>query len=77
MDCLNCKSEYELTHEPLTVKLENGIIVIDDVPTKVCEKCGESVYSNDVAKQIEKIINEAKNTFKEIKLVQYSETNVA
>lgn len=76
MHCFYCKGEYELAYEPFTAKLENGIVVINDVPTKVCEKCGQSVYSNDVAKQIEKIINKIRNEVKEVALVQYSE-NVA
>lgn len=77
MHCFCCKGEYELALEPFTAKLKNGIVVINDVPTKVCEKCGESIYSNDVAKQLERLIKEVRNKFEEITLVQYSETNVA
>ena len=40
-----------------------------------CNQCGEVSYRNDVALQLEKIINETKNTLTEIAVVRYS--NVA
>jgi YgiT-type zinc finger domain-containing protein len=59
------------------VELEKCIIVIKNVPTDVCEKCGQKSYTDNVAKQIEKIINSTRNAITEVAVVNYSENLVA
>ena len=38
-----------------------------------CNQCGEFSYRNDVALQLEKIINKTKSTLTEIAVVRYSD----
>ena len=35
-------------------------IIIKNVPSQVCTQCGDVSYSNDVAKQLEKLVNEVR-----------------
>jgi len=77
MDCFYCKGKLEQEFLAFTAELERGIVVIKDVPTDVCEKCGQSFYSNEVMAQIEGITNKLKNAFTEIAVVKYAESIVA
>jgi len=38
----------------------NELIVIEEVPVKVCNECGEKYYSAEVSKEMEKIAIEGK-----------------
>ena len=42
------------------------IVIIKNVPSLVCEQCGEVSYSDEVAQELEKIINKIKQKWKEI-----------
>ena len=55
------------------VELDNCIIIIKNVPSQVCKQCGEVSYSNEVAKQLEKLVNAVKNSITEITVIDYSE----
>jgi YgiT-type zinc finger domain-containing protein len=58
------------------VDLDNHIVIIKNVPSQVCTQCGETSYSNDVARTIEIIINHMRNTITEIAVVNYTD-NIA
>ena len=73
MSCFMCKGNLEDKLTNFIADLGNCIIIVKDVPSQVCSQCGEVSYSNEVALQLEKIINETKNTLTEIAVVQYSD----
>lgn len=73
MSCFICKGNLEDKLTNFIADLGNCIIIVKDVPSQVCSQCGEVSYSNDVALQLEKIINETKNTLTEIAVVRYSD----
>jgi len=77
MKCFFCRNDLEQTKAAFTVELESCIIVIKDVPTEICRKCGQKSYSDDVAARIEGIINLMRNTPTEIAVVHYTAVNVA
>ena len=59
--CMYCKCKNMMpsvtTH---VVNYKNCIIIIKNVPCEECEQCGEKYYSNEVAKQLENLVNIAK-----------------
>ncbi len=55
------------------MKQKNGKIYIKNVPSQVCKQCGEITYSNEVAKQLEKLVNSVKNAITEITVINYTE----
>lgn len=75
MSCLMCKGNLEDKLTNFIADLGNCIIIVKDVPSQVCNQCGEFSYRNDVALQLEKIINKTKSTLTKITVVRYS--NVA
>jgi YgiT-type zinc finger domain-containing protein len=72
MKCFFCKSELEHKKAVFTIELESCIIVIKDVPTDICEKCGQKSYSDDVAARIEEITEQSRDTLTEIVVVHFS-----
>ena len=71
MSCFMCKGDLE--NKSFMVELDNCIIIIKNVPSQVCRQCGEVSYSNEVAKQLEKLVNSVKNTITEITVINYTE----
>ena len=61
----------QVTH---TVDLGNCIVIVKNVPARVCVQCGEVWYSGTVAKQLEKIVDAVTATaITEVAIVSYSE----
>ena len=54
------------------VNYKNSIIVIKNVPCEECEQCGEKYYTDEVAEQLEKMVNLAKQMMQEIAVLDYS-----
>ncbi len=71
--CMYCKCKT-ITSSFTThvVNYKNCIIIIKNVPCEECEQCGEKYYSNEVAKQLENIVNIAKQLMQEIAIIDYS-----
>ena len=72
MSCFYCKGELEQLMSPFTVEIDNSIIVIKDVPTDTCLKCGQKSYNDIVATRIEAIVGCIRNTNAEIVVTRYS-----
>ena len=47
-------------------------IIIKNVPCEECEQCGEKYYTNEVARQLENLVNMAKQLMQEIAIIDYS-----
>lgn len=53
--------------------LENTIIIIKGVPAKVCTQCGEQYFDDEIAENVEKIVNQLKQLAVEVTIVNYQE----
>lgn len=73
MECFMCKGNIENQTTTFMVELDNCIIIIKNVPSQVCKQCGEVSYSDEVAKQLEKLVNSVKNVITEITVINYTE----
>ena len=73
MNCFMCKGKLEEKNTTFMVELDNCIIIIKNVPSLVCEQCGEVLYSNEVSKQLEKLVNAVRYSITEITIINYSE----
>lgn len=71
--CMYCKCNDLMpsltTH---VVNYKGCVIVIKNVPCEECEQCGEKYYSDDVAHQLEKLVNIAKQLMQEVSVIDYS-----
>ena len=76
MDCFMCKGELIEKKVNYMVDLEKTIIIIKDVPAKVCDQCGEQYFDDETSQNIEKIVNKLKDLSTEVTIINYKE-NVA
>lgn len=77
MNCLMCKGELENKNTTYMVDLGNCIVIVRNVPSQVCSQCGDMSYSNDIAKELEKIVNNLRSSLTEVAIVNYPGKNVA
>lgn len=54
-----------------TVEYRNCIIVIKNIPCMECESCGETIFSDEVAKHIETLVNKAKELMQDVSVIDY------
>ena len=73
MNCFMCKGESEDKNTTFMIELDNCIIIIKNVPSQVCKQCGEISYTDEVAKQLEKLVNLVRNSITEITVINYTE----
>jgi len=57
--------------------LGKTIIIVKDVPSQVCQQCGEVSYSDEVARQLEQIVESLQSQSMEIAITNYSSNNAA
>lgn len=71
--CMLCKcntvKQSTTTH---VVNYKGSVIVIKNVPCEECELCGEIFYTDEVAEQLEKMVNQAKKLLQDVSIIDYS-----
>ena len=73
MECFKCTGKLEERRVNYVVNLENTIIIIKNVPAKVCTNCKEQYFDDTTSENIEKIVNKLKELSAEITVVNYNE----
>ena len=72
-----CKGNLENKNTTFMVELDECIVIIKNVPSQVCKQCGETSYSDEVSAQLEKLVNEVRNSITEITVLNYTNTKKA
>ena len=71
--CKYCKNEHLIksttTH---VVDFKTHLIIVRNVPCLECDQCGETYFSMEISRQLEKIVNEAKKMSQEISIIDYN-----
>ena len=74
MTCFMCKGTVLDGFSTFTTDIGGCVVVIKNVPSRVCDQCGETSYSGEVAKRLEQIVqNITGSASAEIAVVSYSE----
>lgn len=47
-------------------------VIIKNIPCEECEQCGEIFYTDEVAEQLEKLVEAAKSLLQDISVIDYS-----
>lgn len=76
MTCFYCKGNMIEATTTYMEDLGDCIVIIKNVPCNKCTQCGEVSYNGTVVRQIEKIIENLKNSLTEVAIVNY-QSNVA
>ena len=73
MKCLVCKSGTMIdSFETYFAKLKTGYVIIENVPCKKCEQCGEILFSASVIEKIENLIDNIEKISSKIFILDYS-----
>ena len=54
-----------------TADFEDCIVIIRNVPSHICEQCGETYYTTEVMQQVYRIVQSVRETMSEITVVNY------
>ena len=71
MKCYKCMCEAIEKQTNYIVDLGECIIIVRHVPSFVCLQCGEVMYTASVAKRLEQIVDDARNSLMEIVVMSY------
>ncbi len=69
--CPLCRGEMKEGFTTYSVELGFGVVVVRNVPAKICSQCGEEWISPTVAEELEKIVNNARQNQYEIEVVSF------
>ena len=73
MSCFMCKGTLHEGFSTFTTDMGSSIVVVKNVPSDVCEQCGEVSYNSEVAKSLEQIVQNIIGSARaEIAVVNYS-----
>ncbi len=73
MDCFICKNgNYQPGKVTVTLEKGDSIVIIKEVPAKVCENCGEYVLDDDVAKIVMEKAEQAVANNAEVEVLRYA-----
>ena len=72
MLCMKCYTEVKKGFTTSVTDLGNCLLIVRNVPCYKCEECSEVIYTGDVVKRLEQIIEQAKQFTQEISIVNYS-----
>ena len=75
--CPICGGEKIDSTTSFTVDYNTGVVVVRDVPAKVCMQCGEEWLSDEIAAKLEKIVNIAKKQNQEIFVGKFDNYSLA
>ena len=61
MKCDVCGSLMNEQMVTYTIQLEEKLVVVEHVPAKVCDQCGERLYSPDTVERLQKTVWEQRS----------------
>ena len=69
--CPLCGGDKKEGHTTYSVDLGFGVVVVRDVPAKVCSQCGEEWIDAQVARQLEEIVNSARDKHPQLEVLPF------
>jgi len=72
MKCAICGGIQKEEITKLELWVDGKLIVIEDVPAKVCENCGEKYFSAKVSKQIDALLESAVEAKRKLEVPVFS-----
>ena len=71
-NCPICGGRIKNQLIKLDLRVENSLIVIEDVPAEVCTVCGEEAYTPETSQSIDEVIHAKTTPIKETIIPVYS-----
>ncbi len=77
MVCFVCKGHTVQKQTNFLVDLGGSIIIIKNVPSLVCDQCGEVSYEDHIAQNLERIVDKLRGAEAEITVASYDSYRAA
>lgn len=71
LKCPICGGNQKPAETTFTVDLGFGVVVIRQVPAFICEICGEELIHDEVAADLEQIVDQARQRQRTVEVVRY------
>ncbi len=72
MNCFFCKGSTVDSTAKFIVDLGNCVVIVKNVPARICRQCGEESYSDEVVQRLEKIVASVRNSLmSEVAIIEY------
>ena len=75
--CPLCGGEKIESITSFTADYNSGLVVVRDVPAKVCNQCGEEWLSDEATEVLEEIVSSAKKQNQEFLVVKFDKYSLA
>lgn len=72
MLCMECGAKAQKGFTTDVTDLGSCLVIVRNVPCYKCTKFNEVIYTEDVVRQLEKIVEQAKKVMQEISIIDYS-----
>ena len=72
MKCIECGHDLKESRKTYVANLDNCVIIIKNVPAKVCEFCNEIYYTDDIFTKIEDIVEQLQHMVNDVVVIDYS-----
>jgi len=72
MLCTECGASASKGFTTDVTELENCLVIVRHVPCYKCTECNEVMYTGDVVKNLEHIIEAAKMLMQDVSIIDYS-----
>jgi len=72
MLCMSCGANAKKDFTTDVTDLGDCLVIVRNVPCYKCTECNEIIYTADVVKHLEDIIEQAKTLMQEISIIDYS-----
>ena len=74
MICFMCKGKMQDGFSNFTADMGKCIVIVKNVPSRICSQCGEVSYSDEVAQRLDQIVHSLLGPVStEIAVVSYTE----
>jgi YgiT-type zinc finger domain-containing protein len=70
--CAICGGTIKEGTTTFTIDYGDGVVVIRDVPAKVCSQCGSDWIEDDIAAKLEDLVNNAKSKHSIVEVISLS-----
>lgn len=72
MKCMSCKADSMIdSTTTFFAQLPNCYVIIENVPCKKCEQCGEEYFTTSVMEKIEDILDKVEHIASKIFILDY------
>ena len=72
MLCMHCGADAEKGFTTSVTDLGSCLVIVRNVPCYKCTECSKIIYTGDVLKKLEEIMEHAKKMMQEISIIDYS-----